>query len=84
VEGAYLGAYVKFPMRNGQFQPSVPKEKNPFVNDATVFAHEMDEIGILAVKICNFKVNGWTFIFPLENFQKHLRITRAKQKKRDS
>ena len=65
---AKAGVYVKFSMSNAQFQPSVPKGEN-LVDDAKVFAHQLNEIGILGVKICNFKVTGWSFIFPLENFQ---------------
>ncbi len=71
--------YGKIPMRNTQFKPSVPKAKNPFVNDSTVFAHEKDEIGILGVMICNFNVDGWRFIFPLENFQNQKNVAHVKE-----
>jgi hypothetical protein len=55
-------------MSNAQFHPSVPKGKN-LVIDATVLAHQLDEIGIVGGKISSNPVTRWSFIFPLRNFQ---------------
>ena len=74
-----VGVYVKFPMRNAQFQPSLdPQEKN-FVdatqqksnNGRVVFANQMAEVGLLFEneQVSSDSVTGWSFIFPLENFQ---------------
>jgi hypothetical protein len=62
------GVYVKFPMCNAQFHPSVPQGKN-LVIDAKVLAHQLDEIGILGGKISSNPFTRWSFIFPLRNFQ---------------
>ena len=71
------GVYVKFSMCNAQFNPSVPKGKN-LVIDATVFAKQLDEIGIVGGKITSNPVTRWTFIFPLRNFQIQKNTERVK------
>ena len=48
--------------------PSLPNKRKNLV-DAKVFAQQLNEIGIVGGNISSDKVTGWSFIFPLENFQ---------------
>ncbi len=83
-----VGVYVKFPMSNAQFQPSLdPQEKN-FVdatqqksnNGRVVFANQMEEVGLLFEneQVSSHSFTGWSFIFPLENFQNQKNVAHVR------
>jgi hypothetical protein len=75
-------------MSNAQFQPSLdPQEKN-FVdatqqksnNGRVVFANQMEEVGLLFEneQVSSPSFTGWSFIFPLENFQNQKNVAHVR------
>jgi hypothetical protein len=61
-------------MSNAQFQPSLVPEVENLVDDQIYYdsyecANQMDEVGLGFLKISSDKIDGWSFIFPLRNFQ---------------
>ena len=62
--------FVLFPSNNQQFQPEI---SCPIGTDAKptydLVADQVNEVGITLVKTSSGKINGWSFIFPLEEFR---------------
>ncbi len=70
------GVYVAFPMCSAKFQPAVPSmarlDPAKTLQQETSSSHVLllaNQVRIALVKTSSDKVTGWTFIFPLEEFQ---------------
>ncbi len=72
---------MKFSISNAEFQPSLVPEVENLV-DAQIYsrerANQMDEVGLGFFKMSSDKVTGWSFIFPLENFQNRKYVAHVK------
>lgn len=62
---------MAFPMSNAQFQPSVPSMKCFDATQKSNIGHVLlaNQMRIALVKTLSERVTGWSFIFPLEDFQ---------------